>query len=549
MFRSVSFKVSQMFGFIIVGLMIINILVIILRNIGQIDVYAMFKIIIPEFVKNLIVGAILITPVTYSLQFGVSNSPFTNIAGRGTFMTRIMEAIFSMFYNLGLIFFNDSRIKYLTPGELGMLFFIRPITLLEHMFGFMTFFSLFINIGKLVLLLFCLWSCGKIIAIYIANIFISLMLTTFSIVYMVFLTLEETKSIGMKGINIIIVQSVVMFLTVAMLGLSYQVMNLVVVSDSIEGIASLCIIFYILQQLMQNINSMAISITTGGGLGQGRGTEFSDLGQAVVTLMGGLVQFGSVKLDELTDNKRDKEKDKAQEEKDKKERIMSKARQNVGSIGYTGEVSNKKGFGVSFRSENTQLKNAEESMKSLNKKREEGAGNWYRGGLAATTLLKVMTGDLSDVGFMIRQGKELKNIFSNSENSPYNVMSNEQRRIEARVIMANAWGELWNRLGDVDLSSGTGSMSEGMRISTQNYEGSREEKRRLSEERSASEIRSTDYSYYNNTYYNPENWRYMENLNRSRIMNSENERIMIENAIKRYRESISENKDTIDDTG
>ena len=92
-------------------------------------------------------------------------------------------------------------------------------------------------------------------------------------------------------------------------------------------------------------------------------------------------------------------------------------------------------------------------------------------------------------------------------------------------------------------------MSEGMRISTQNYEGSREEKRRLSEERSASEIRSTDYSYYNNTYYNPENWRYMENLNRNRIMNSENERIMIENAIKRYRELISENKDTIDDTG
>ncbi len=32
-------------------------------------------------------------------------------------------------------------------------------------------------------------------------------------------------------------------------------------------------------------------------------------------------------------------------------------------------------------------------------------------------------------------------------------------------------------------------------------------------------------------------------------MNSENERIMIENAIKRYRESISENKVTIDDTG
>ena len=45
------------------------------------------------------------------------------------------------------------------------------------------------------------------------------------------------------------------------------------------------------------------------------------------------------------------------------------------------------------------------------------------------------------------------------------------------------------------------------------------------------------------------NLKYMENLNRNRIMDSENERIMIENTIKRYRESISENKDTIDDTG
>ena len=49
----------------------------------------------------------------------------------------------------------------------------------------------------------------------------------------------------------------------------------------------------------------------------------------------------------------------------------------------------------------------------------------------------------------------------------------------------------------------------------------------------------------NKTY----NLKYMENLNRNRIMDSENERIMIENAIKRYRESISENKDTIADTG
>ena len=108
-------------------------------------------------------------------------------------------------------------------------------------------------------------------------------------------------------------------------------------------------------------------------------------------------------------------------------------------------------------------------MKSLNKKREEGAGNWYRGGLAATTLLKVMTGDLSDVGFMIGQGKELKNIFSNSENSPYNAMSNEQRQKMALDTIRDAWSSLWKELGEVDLSSGTGSMNEGTRLSAQNY--------------------------------------------------------------------------------
>ena len=37
------------------------------------------------------------------------------------------------------------------------------------------------------------------------------------------------------------------------------------------------------------------------------------------------------------------------------------------------------------------------------------------------------------------------------------------------------------------------------------------------------------------------NFQYVENFNINRIM--------IENAIKRYRESISENKDIIDDTG
>ena len=104
-----------------------------------------------------------------------------------TLFTRIVEAVFTMFYRLGLIFFNDPKFNNATPGQIADIFFSRPIRLLEKAFGFMSFFSIFINIGKLVLLIVCLWICGKIISIYISNIFMALMLVTFSIFFLLFL--------------------------------------------------------------------------------------------------------------------------------------------------------------------------------------------------------------------------------------------------------------------------------------------------------------------------------------------------------------------------
>ena len=56
--------------------------------------------------------------------------------------------------------------------------------------------AVFISIAKVTLLIVCLWICGKIISVYVANIFMALMLTTFSIFYLLFLTMEGTAQIG-----------------------------------------------------------------------------------------------------------------------------------------------------------------------------------------------------------------------------------------------------------------------------------------------------------------------------------------------------------------
>ena len=83
----------------------------------------------------------------------------------------MVEAIFTMFYRLGLIFFNDPKFNNATPGKIADVFFTRPLRLLEKTLGFTSFFSIFVNIGKIILIIVCLWICGKIIAIYIKYIY------------------------------------------------------------------------------------------------------------------------------------------------------------------------------------------------------------------------------------------------------------------------------------------------------------------------------------------------------------------------------------------
>ena len=155
MYRGVSVKVSRLCGFILLAFMVIEILQTILKNMSSIDIYAIFRMIIPKFTKNLIIAFMLVMPVHYPMKIAMGQgSPAGNV--RGTMVTMITEMIFSMFFKLGLIFFNNPAVSSLSPGDIANVFFARPLNILKDMFSLMTFFAIFTNITKLILLLLCL---------------------------------------------------------------------------------------------------------------------------------------------------------------------------------------------------------------------------------------------------------------------------------------------------------------------------------------------------------------------------------------------------------
>ena len=560
-YRGVSLKISQMFGYIILAFMVINVLKTILQNIDRVDVYGMFKMIIPGFVKNLIVAFILVTPVNYQMRLGVGSSGGTV---HGTLLTQFTEYIFTMFYRLGLLFFNDGRFNDLTPGDAADIFFTRPLTLLQETFGFMTFFAIFINIAKIILLLLCLWLCGKIIAVYIANIFTALMLTTFSVFYLIFLTMESTAQIGQKGINIIIVQSVTLFMTVAMMGLSYQVMNLISTGNSVQGIASLTIMLLMLQQTMENIGGMAVSITSGGGLGMSRGDAFMGLGSTFAGMLGGLATWGGAKFDELAAGKDETPK----VENDKKSMLadnLAKARENVGRPLDTGAYRQpKESFGVSYNKDGgikPGMKNAEESMENLKRTRSTGLGIGSRTGLMASAIFQGMTGDLNSIPYLQKLAGQFKRAAGIGEDNknvnpqtgiPYNVISENARlKIEGMNLLTTSFENLMKQVNSEPiLDGGMGSMNEGIRISKYNYEdvnrpntGQNNNTNNLSDYSKTSGNIGNNYSpnTYNSNMYTDNlsdfNRNNIDRLSSQYTTNNEEVEKMIRNSIKEYQKN------------
>ena len=410
----------------------------------------------------------------------------------------MVEAIFTMFYRLGLIFFNDPKFNNATPGKIADVFFTRPLRLLEKTLGFTSFFSIFVNIGKIILIIVCLWICGKIIAIYISNIFMALMLVTFSTFYLIFLTMEGTAEIGQKGIRIIVIQSVTMFMTVAMMGISYQVIKLIEVGDSITGIASLAVILLMLQQVMEGISTMAIAITSGGTLGQSKGDAFMGLGSAFGMVAGGLAMMGGAKLDELKEGntketgselfgKESNAKEDNNSSKYSDKEVMAKANRNVeneASGRYSGSSSNSSntsdnGLGVRYRKGRGVPKNfkkAEDSFRDYkDMKKKSGLGINSKIGLGAGIFFQVITGDQSDAGFYKALSEQIKNATGNQQINngeyPYNVMSKTmQLKDEGYDLFINGLKNLGKELTvKPDLNPEMGVLNDAIRGNAYNY--------------------------------------------------------------------------------
>ena len=569
-YRGVSLKISQLCGFILIAFMIISILKIILQNIDKVDVYTIMKMILPTFVKNIVIAFILVTPITYNSTSGLTGGGMVN----GTILTRIVEAIFTMFYRLGLIFFNDPKFNNATPGRIADIFFSRPLNLLEKTFSFMTFFAVFISIAKVILLIVCLWICGKIISVYVANIFMALMLTTFSIFYLLFLTMEGTAQIGHRGINTIIVQSVTLFMTVAMMGISYQVMRLIAVGDSISGIASMTVILFMLEQVIENISGMAVAITSGGGLGQSKGDAFLQLTGAFGAIAGGLAIMGGAKLDELKEgNTKDTESELFSKENNAKEdnnsskysdkEIMAKANRNVeneasgrysGNSGGNSSNTSDNGLGVRYRKGRGVPKNfkkAEDSFRDYkDMKKKSGLGINLKIGIGMALFLQAGTSDLSKISSY----KDLINNFkdatgnNNQSNYPYNVLSRTQQLKEMGADMFNIG---LNNLRDEflikpNLNPEMGSMNEAVRGNAYNYENQSNNSNKGDSYSPITNGNNQNSYLNNNTMLLMDN---LEKINRnnpnkivSQYTNSEEIENIARNATEEFYKRIKENK-------
>ena len=362
--------------------------------------------------------------------------------------------------------------------------------------------AVFISIAKVILLIVCLWICGKIISVYVANIFMALMLTTFSIFYLLFLTMEGTAQIGYRGINTIIVQSVTLFMTVAMMGISYQVIKLIEVGDSIPGIASLAVILLMLQQVMEGISTMAIAITSGGTLGQSKGDAFMGFGSAFGMVAGGLAMMGLAKLDELKEgNTEESENELSSKESNTKEKnrsskysdkeIMAKANRNVeneASGRYSGSSSNSSntsdnGLGVRYkkgRGVPKNFKKAEDSFRDYKEmKKKSNLGINSKIGIGVAVFFQAATMDLSNLKNITELADKTKSSLKNN-NYPYNVMSStEQLRRAGYALFRTGFKNVFNELtAPPILNAETGSMNEATKGNAYYGDGSGTNKNR-----------------------------------------------------------------------
>ena len=464
-YRGVSFKISRLCGMALIFFMTADILTAILKNLAQVDLYSIFRMIIPRFVKNLVIAFILVTPTSYPLRLGTGNA--AGEVMQGTLVTRITELFFNMFYRLGILFFDAPAMTTSTPGKIAMAFFNKPLNMMKDVFGFMTFFAIFTNLAKIILLLFCVWLSGKIIAVYVSNIFTALMLTTFSVFYLMFLTMESTAQIGQKGIQMIVQQSVTLFMTVAMMGISYQVMNLVAAGKSIQAIAALAVVLLMLSQVMENIGMMAIAVTTGSGLGISSDSAFMGLAQAAGMAASGLAMFGGAKLDELTNGKDGGKNNKSSYKGGdmKNSDAFQRAMHNVGrpADGYGNAQYGRPRTGAAFKKNAANAHNMNDADTSMRNSAKKRHGMGVMSAKLFSAMVGGMNANLADFNQLKDVGSEFRDVFSDKDfkgkdsNYPYSSKYYEDIRDNAKLMLGEAWDNAVGKMSEVHLGGASGS--------------------------------------------------------------------------------------------
>ena len=279
--------------------------------------------------------------------------------------------------------------------------------------------------------------------------------------------MESTAQIGQKGIQMIVQQSVTLFMTVAMMGISYQVMNLVVAGKSIQAIAALAVVLLMLSQVMENIGMMAIAVTTGSGLGISSDSAFMGLAQAAGMAASGLAMFGGAKLDELTNGK-DGGKNSSNSRKGgdmKNSDAFQRAMHNVGrpAEGYGNAQYGSPRTGAAFKKNAANAHNMNDANTSMRKAAKKRHGMGVMSAKLFSAMVGGMNANFSNFDSVKDVGAGFRDVFSDKEfkgkdsNYPYSEQYFRDRQKDAVRMMKRAGADVVDKLSEVNLGGSSGS--------------------------------------------------------------------------------------------
>lgn len=429
-FRGVSTKITGVAGAFMVMLLALDSVKTILASLNSIDYASIMKKLMPNLIKGGMILAFLVAPMPQDSNMPGSALP-SGISSHGTMYTWFVEKLFKAFYKLGLYFFGEPKMMDLSVGKMADVFFSTPLNLLMHSITTWTLFAVFTNIIKILALVFCVWMASKILSTLIANTFSALMICVFSVFFLMFMLFESTKSLSQRGVNTVIAQTVTIFMTVGMVGLSYQVMKLISVDNSIAGILTLAVLLMMMQQCTENVNSMANAMVNGSGLGNSNSAGFMGMLGALGSIVGG----GLLMATETVDNVAADFKDGVIDSKSQtlggkafdgfktaaKNSVAGQAGAGVASAIH-GKYSKAKamkdmmGKGQDFftAARNARLlgdaqkafKNKEKALREL-EKRKHGIGKGSIAAIGTNVMISALTGNLHDTKVLNSIGQRL----------------------------------------------------------------------------------------------------------------------------------------------